>query len=484
MYPEEQEANHRAKAIQGLKKELESIKTDLSERMDTIQAQIRRLEDQLPGQDRTQPSLVETPIPPEQPEAFEGLKAEKPSREQAPVWVSPTREPAASPPVRSAPQKEILKTMGTALVENLLPVFGPATAVLEKLFSVYRHYRSQGKAPVFLMTIAGILTLIMGFGYLFQYSFSQHLGPVGKVVFGFAASAGIVCCGMTVFKKRPDMADFGSSLIGLGVIIAYLCAYFTGPHYDLLSPGGTFVLLAGLTGLAYYLAIVFQTRVVAVISLMGGAFAPVFMAGAAQAPIVYLAYVWGLAVSTLLLSRRIKWPGLAHMAMLVSFFVVEFVILTGADPGMASEMSPGLVCLVHIFFYTFGLYYGWEIVKACGLSRPVAVLSSANLFYFLFVLEQTVPNTQVLGGLYFLNSGLLAALFFFLPAIVKKAGGSGERRRPLQMIVLLCMGFLAGFGILSVTRPEYLGLVWGMEALRFFTWVPNLIFSRSGWNPL
>ena len=70
------------------------------------------------------------------------------------------------------------------------------------------------------------------------------------------------------------MHDYASAIIGLGVVVLYLCAYFTGPYYGLTDAAGSFALFAGTVAVGYCLALIFETRVVAVITLVGGIAAP------------------------------------------------------------------------------------------------------------------------------------------------------------------------------------------------------------------
>ena len=81
--------------------------------------------------------------------------------------------PTASSPRNKKPiKKEIQKQSLFALIT---PLLGPLAGLIEQFSSLYTHYQKQGKAPVFFMTLAGIVALVFGFGYLLQYSFSEYL---------------------------------------------------------------------------------------------------------------------------------------------------------------------------------------------------------------------------------------------------------------------------------------------------------------------
>jgi len=444
--------------LDDLKKELSKIKTDFSHRINEIEQQIIFFEKPLDKRPIEQvapvPDRIVTTVAPQKIVA--PIIHEKPQLKKK--FSKPLPEPVKK--TEDQPLEKNQNTIITSLTENLLPMFGPIGAIFVKFLAVYKHYHSQGKAPVFFMTLAGILTLVMGFGYLFQYSFSQFLGPFGKLAMGFIASFGITLCGIQINRKRTDMADYASSLIGLGIILSYLCAYFTGSFYNLISEVWSFLLLAAITGIAYVLALTFKTRIVAIISLLGGTFAPLFMAQAGQSYHVYLAYVLFLVIAMLHLSRQINWQVLAHTSMIVSFLVIEYIFtLLGALP----QVPMGLVLIIHLFFYVFSIYNGFEILRVSAITKTIIVLFSSNIFFYLFSLNQIVHENSVLGGIYMVNALILAAVFFSIPLFGSKM--MPLCKNALRMVILLSIGLLAGFGILALIGPDFLGLAWGVEAL-------------------
>ncbi len=450
-----------------LKTELSQLKTDFNRRADELERRIQFYEDR-----QALPAALQVVDTPKISATSAGLpdqkRTETAARETFGTHVRTgvpepeTDKPSAARTPEPTQQAEHLKTIFKAFTENILPVFSPVTVLFFKLITVFRHYQSQGKAPVFFMTIAGILTLVMGFGYLLQYSFSQFLGPIGKVAIGFGTAAAVTLCGIIVAKKRSDMADYAASLIGLGMILAYLCAYFTGPYYRLLPDSGTFFLLAGLTALSYILAVAYETRVVAVVSLFGGVFAPLLTVGAVGTPIIYLSYVLILAAAMLHLSHRIAWPLLGHLCMVISFLVIEAVIFSA--PARMSG-SPQAALILHLFFYLFICYCLLTIVKLSTLNRVTIILYSSTIFFYLLTLKQVIPSSLILGGVYLANAVLFAGMVPLLPLILKKAVSIEACKKPVQLVCLMSCGLLAGFGILAVTDPELLGMVWGAEAL-------------------
>ncbi len=96
-----------------------------------------------------------------------------------------------------------------AMLSPLLGLFAQAK-------DFYQHYQAKGQGPVFMMTLAGIIAMTLGFGYLLQYSMNHWLSDTGKALTGFVCANGILALGAFIRKRQRAMADFGSGLVGLG----------------------------------------------------------------------------------------------------------------------------------------------------------------------------------------------------------------------------------------------------------------------------
>ena len=155
------------------------------------------------------------------------------------------------------------------LLSTLTIFSAPFHELYHRLIKLYYHYQKQGKAPVFLMTVAGLITLTVGFGYLLQYSFNTLFSDTLKALTGFVIGCGIIGAGILLSKKKTDFKDYGASVVALGVIFNYLTAYFVGPYYGLVGETSGLLLLLGVTLTSFTLAIVFETRVVSAITLVG-----------------------------------------------------------------------------------------------------------------------------------------------------------------------------------------------------------------------
>ncbi|WP_411992452.1 DUF2339 domain-containing protein [Agarivorans sp. DSG3-1] len=347
------------------------------------------------------------------------------------------------------------------LAPLLAPLFGPVASLTSSLSRLYRHYQQQGKAPVFFMTATGILALVLGFAYLLQYSFNEYFGPTGKVLLGFVTSIAVTAGGVRLSKTNKEMSEYGSSIIALGLILSFLCAYFAGPYYELLPAVAGFFLLAAVTAVACILALLFETRVVAVVALLGGATMPIVMGHVDQAPALYLCYLLLLSVSMLYLSQRIQWPQLAYICMGLGAAMIEFSI---SNKAQTFTESYGLIAVIHGFFYAFSYYALQGLNRRLVINKARLIILSSNVIFYLFICQQLILSSEFMATLLLFNVLPWIALFLFQSKLFGYSPNS-EEYRAVQAIALLHAGLLAGVGILILSSPELIGLIWCIEAL-------------------
>ena len=329
-------------------------------------------------------------------------------------------------------------------------LLGPAAVLLDKAQALYEHYRSQGKAAVFFLTLAGLLAMVGGFGYLLQFSFT-YLGAGAKVALGFLATLGIGAIGVRLAVRKPEFLDYASSLIGLATVLGYLCTYVMGPYYGLTGEATTFAAWALVSAAAYVLALIFATRVVAVITLIGGALTPFALGLSGPLGAEFLLYLLLLSAASLHLAHRIAWPVLAHLAFVLSVGLIEYTELDASSGGWA------LAALLHGFFYLFN--YFW-CCRGLALRDKVPTVElgalTANLFYFIYALGQSGLSPLALGIVFALDAALLAAAFVGLRAL----------RSELAGVLSVQIALLAACAIfMGAPNDASRALLWGLEGL-------------------
>lgn len=347
------------------------------------------------------------------------------------------------------------------LSQGLAAVMAPFAAVNEQVKSFYHHYQAKGLGPVFLMTVAGIITLTLGFGYLLQYSINHWFSELGKALLGFASANAIIVGGIFIRQKRAGMADFGSGIVGLGLILNYLCAYFIGPYFELIPNSASFILLLLITLAGYGLSMRLDAKVIAVIALVGGSTAPMMLLSQSYAPLLYLPYLLLIGAGALAQSRKLKWPLLLEISALLHIGCIEafsyFIELPLSDIGGVSLLA---LISINAFFYLYGItgllftkQFTHHDEKHNALSHRILALPIALL---AFVLLELTQFTEFAGEIFAANALICAALYW-------KRTGNLEKAR--SGLLLVFAGSFTGFAALYLLSHDFLGLVLLLEAL-------------------
>lgn len=351
------------------------------------------------------------------------------------------------------------------LSQGLTAIMAPFAAVNEQVKSFYHHYQAKGLGPVFLMTVAGIITLTLGFGYLLQYSINHWFSELGKALLGFASANAIIVGGIFIRQKRAGMADFGSGIVGLGLILNYLCAYFIGPYFELIPNSASFILLLLITLAGYGLSMRLDAKVIAVIALVGGSTAPMMLLSQSYAPLLYLPYLLLIGAGALAQSRKLKWPLLLEITALLHIGCIEafsyFIELPLSDLGGVSLLA---LISINATFYLYGITsllftkpFTHQNEKHNALSHRILALPIALL---AFVLLELTQFTEFAGEIFAINALICAALYWKL---TWKRTGNLEKAR--NGLLLVFAGSFAGFAALYLLSHDVLGLVLLLEAL-------------------
>ena len=176
--------------LASLRAELAKIERGFEARLSALQGAIERLEARASAPEPLRSTARVAPLQVEnyQPES-DPVPTPVPVVQSQPLVAEKDLTIAIEDQPAEEPRSSILRKTAAALVTAT----GPVGALVERAMSAYYHYRDQGKAPAFLMTLAGLVALTAGFGYLLQYSFNNFLGPVAKL--GLGALIGVAIIG-------------------------------------------------------------------------------------------------------------------------------------------------------------------------------------------------------------------------------------------------------------------------------------------------
>ncbi len=170
-----------------------------------------------------------------------------------------------------------------------------------------------------------ILILVMGVGYFLKLSVEKGwLDQLGQVSLGTIAGLGMLVAGVQLLGRRDHL--FGQGLIGGGIATLYLCVFAAHVLYKLIpNPTITLVLMVAVTCIAGWIAVRFDSILVAVLGILGGYGTPIMLqTGVVNYPGLY-GYLLILGVGVLGVSIKKNWHLLNYLS-----FVGTYVLFFGS----------------------------------------------------------------------------------------------------------------------------------------------------------
>ena len=327
---------------------------------------------------------------------------------------------------------------------------------LDLVRKVYNKYKSEGKLPIFFMTIAGIIAILFGFGYLMQYT----IGAAGiyqgliKVSLGFVAALVSIYIGVRLFKRNESLKEYGSALISLGIVLNYVMIYYLSDlgNFPTLSNSLTgFLLIVANTGIAIGFALAFEAKIIAALFVLGGAFTPFYLNASGDGRFYYL-YLWLLTVGASYVSIKINWKTLQYLSFAVSALMLQIVVFVQQPNSIVFSIY------YHLFAYLFFYFTFFERNKLkTKLDKVDLSILAANLGLFsynLFSAGQT--NLLLLGITYLLNATIFIVLLLKVKTKIDKVG---------KLVFLVIIGLFIGLAIPSLFNQLLIGLFWAIEAV-------------------
>jgi hypothetical protein len=335
-------------------------------------------------------------------------------------------------------------------------LLGPINEGVELFFGAYEKFKTEGKLPIFFMTIAGIVAILFGFGYLMQLSL-QYLGAyqeLAKIGLGFTSAIVLVVIGIRLSQKGETLKEYGSALISLGIILNYLMIYFTSDlgNFPILSSGiFGFSLICINTLVSIFFSLKYQAKVISVITLIGGAFAPLYLNAMGDGRLYYL-YLWLLAAGSCYVAKKTDWKTLNYLTFSVALSSLEFMVFT------QSPSNTIYTAYYHLFAYLFfyiSLFDGFKLKKKI-VKTDIVILASSLSFFLYNVYNAFETNLVALGLVYIINS------FVFFSILLMKWKNLS---RDAKLVLFVVIGALIGFAIPSIFDQKLMGLFWSIEAL-------------------
>lgn len=305
----------------------------------------------------------------------------------------------------------------------------------------------------------GILIFVIGVGFFVKYAIDKDwINETFRTVIGFLTGAALLAVAERLQKKYRT---FSSLLAGGAFAVFYLTVAIAFHSYHIFSQIVAFAILIGVTIFMSVLAVVYDRRELAIISLVGGFLAPFIVSSGEGSYLVLFTYVSILNLGMFGLSIYKKWSELPIISFVFTYLIAAIFILFSYSSGSV-VVSRHLFAFATLFYFIFllpifSILRGEKMKK---LNTGLVFVIIANSFIYLLLGVVFLKSM----GLSFKPNGLLSIFIAMvnLGLVLWLWKNRGEHK----LLVYTLLGLVLTF--VSITVPiqldgNYITLLWASE---------------------
>ena len=308
-------------------------------------------------------------------------------------------------------------------------------------------------ASVNWFAVIGSIILAIGIGFFIKAAFDMWIGPTGRIIIGIVA--GIVMLGISEYasKKFPSWA-YG--ICGGGLAILYIAVYASFAFYQLIDPIPVFTVLLFVVLFGGSMALRYDSKVIAFISIVGAFITPVLMETEIREHI-YLGIIYILIIDLgiVTLASRKKWQWYTLLGLIGSY-VVGGLMASELPDADAIYSQLGLSGVFLIFIVATVIHNIYNRSKPDNFDFSL-IIANAVIFFGLTMSNLTESYEQWLG----LATILLSLLYGII-------GIAAFRNAKISKLIPFC--FL-GISLIFLTvfipiqfAGEWITIAWSAQA--------------------
>ena len=165
----------------------------------------------------------------------------------------------------------------------------------------------------------GLVMLFIGLVFLARLVVQAGLFPI-EARLATIAAAGVALLGVG-FAKRLTRPDFGLQMQGAGVAVLYLTVFAGARIYGVLPPTAAFGFMIVFAALGATLAVMQNSRTLALASFLGGYAVPVLLGGHAETPTGLFTYMTVLNLAIMGIAWKKSWRPLNLLGFAATFLL-------------------------------------------------------------------------------------------------------------------------------------------------------------------
>lgn len=300
-----------------------------------------------------------------------------------------------------------------------------------------------------LVNRVGVITLILGIGFLFKLAVDyEWIGAPGRVGLGILTGFLAVAAGDILWRRGQKV--FAQGITALGISILYLAIYAAFGFYQLIPQSLAFFAMLVTTALAGVLALRYEAVAIAALGLLGGFLTPLLLSTGEDRPWFLFGYVLALDIGALGLVRVRSWRVLE---------VLSFAGTAVLYGGWLLTFHPSQQLVATVFVLLFYVLYA-----ATATVQPVFLGAQFLTALAIAVVSRDTPALYCSLAILLAASGLViadrrrwnAAVSVAFAAFWIFTGIFAAGRHPTQPLGIMFLGFTCGFLLFLAWTPWWL----------------------------
>jgi len=304
-----------------------------------------------------------------------------------------------------------------------------------------------------LLVKLGVLILFCGIAFLVKYAAQRGMFPLELRL--MSAAAGGVALLATGWKLRTKRAEYALALQGGGIGILYLVSYAAFRLYGLIPAVPSFGLLVVISGLCAALALLQESRTMALFGIIGGFAAPFLASVGIGDPAVLFGYYTVLNIVVISIAWFRSWRSINLTGFIATFLLSGIWGANYYKPAHFSSVEPFLI----LFFL---IYLGVALLFSLRQPPNLRGMPDATLVFgtplAAFALQSALVSDFRYGMAW---SSLVAGLCYL--ACCRLLWNRDLQLRPLAESFLALAGILLTLAIPLAFDGRWTSAAWALE---------------------
>ncbi len=320
----------------------------------------------------------------------------------------------------------------------------------------------------------GVVVLFIGLSFLAKYAVDNALLPV-ELRLALVGAAGIALL-VTGFRLKNKREAYALTLQGAGVAVLYLTVFASFRLYQLVPPGLALTVMVAVCALSTAIALLQNSRALAVIGFAGGFLAPILTSTGQGNHVVLFSYYTLLNLAILFIAFKRSWRLLNLLGFFMTFGIATAWGALRYAPENYASTQPFLILFFGIYVLTAVLY---ALRQSTELKATMNGAVDGTLVFgtplVAFGLQAGLVRHMEFAMAF---SSLALGAFYLLLALVLLKRNQTTLRLLTECFLALGLGF-ATLAVPLALDARWTAAVWAVEGAGVF-WVGK---RQARWMP-